>query len=205
MKQGYLLPPPIDETGISPTSAGWNRCSLVLCGWRWDNSRPALQVEGMPPKTCSNLFNLDLTVQGPPPPGKFKLVHYEECTVDKLAVGLLLKCFLVFFSNWQYSTPAATNWKRNGRWKNVLLKTSHLLLYCVFTHRCVIQFCTTFWLENPLYEHACCYCTLRYSLRVTFANSISTVCEKDVVKYAVGDRSKVIRTLKSNCLSHTKN
>ena len=35
-------------------------------------------------------------VQGPRfPPDMFKLVHYEECTVIKRVVGILLECFLV--------------------------------------------------------------------------------------------------------------
>ena len=38
-----------------------------------------------PPHTCSNLFNLDLTVQGPPPlPDMFKLVHYAVCMLQVL-------------------------------------------------------------------------------------------------------------------------
>ena len=43
---------------------------------------------------CSNLFNLDLTVQDPlsPPLDTFKLVHYEAWAVDKRAVYIRLKC-----------------------------------------------------------------------------------------------------------------
>ena len=51
---------------------------------------------------CSDLFNLDLAVQPPPPtleltPLTFKLVHYEAHAVGKRAVGMLLECFLILF------------------------------------------------------------------------------------------------------------
>ena len=54
-----------------------------------------------PPQTCSNLFNLDLNVQGPPPLlDMFKLVHYEVCTVGKWLVDILLECFFVTAHQW---------------------------------------------------------------------------------------------------------
>ena len=46
------------------------------------------------PWTYSNLFNLELTVQGHPPV-IYKLVRYEASTVGKRTVGILLECFLV--------------------------------------------------------------------------------------------------------------
>ena len=53
-----------------------------------------------PPPTCSNLINLDFTVQGPNPPQHvFKLVHYEERTVRKRAVGIRLECLLVMLED----------------------------------------------------------------------------------------------------------
>ena len=75
-------------------------------------SRTCIALESPPPHTCSNLFNLDLTVQGPQdifklvqlgphctgnPLDIFKLVHYEAYTVYKWAVGIFLECFLVVF------------------------------------------------------------------------------------------------------------
>ena len=42
---------------------------------------------------CKNMFNLDLTVQGPP--GTFKLVHHEASTVGKRAIAIRLKWLLV--------------------------------------------------------------------------------------------------------------
>ena len=72
--------------------------------------------EGTPlPKTCSNLFDVDLSIQGPPfshfqtcltwtlppmvhpalpSPDMFKLVHYVARTVGKRAVGICLNGFL---------------------------------------------------------------------------------------------------------------
>ena len=48
------------------------------------------------PQICSNLFNLHLTVQEPPPQVMFKLPHDKaSCTVDKGVVRILLECFLV--------------------------------------------------------------------------------------------------------------
>ena len=45
--------------------------------------------------TRSNLFNLDLTLQGPPvPPYMLKCVHYVACTDGKRAVGIGLKYLL---------------------------------------------------------------------------------------------------------------
>ena len=62
-------------------------------------SRTCIALESPPPQTCSNLFNLDLIVQGSL--GIFKLAHYEACTVYKWAIGISLECFLLaFFSNW---------------------------------------------------------------------------------------------------------
>ena len=50
--------------------------------------------EPSPPQTCSNLFNLDLTVQGSE---GVKIVHYVNTrTVGKRAVGMGLKCLLVY-------------------------------------------------------------------------------------------------------------
>ena len=51
---------------------------------------------------CSDLFNLDLAVQPPPPtlaltPLMFKLFHYEAHAVGKRAVGIILECFLILF------------------------------------------------------------------------------------------------------------
>ena len=47
-------------------------------------------------QTCSNLFNLDLTVQLPPPrPGLFKFVYNEPWTVSKCTVAIRLKYLLV--------------------------------------------------------------------------------------------------------------
>ena len=63
---------------------------------------------------CPNMFNLDLTVQGPP--GTFKLVHYEASTVGKRAVGIRLKCLLVLsgncLNNEQYL--ALNHWRIQG-------------------------------------------------------------------------------------------
>ena len=47
-----------------------------------------------PTRTCSNLFNLDLSTQLPP--GMFQLVHCEVWTVDKYEVGIQLRCLLAF-------------------------------------------------------------------------------------------------------------
>ena len=49
--------------------------------------------------TYSNLFNLDLTVQGYPPPPQ-RNVHYEARTVSGWAVGILLECFLALHYCW---------------------------------------------------------------------------------------------------------
>ena len=49
------------------------------------------------PQTCSNLFNLDLTVQVPTPLDMFNLVQYKTRTVDKRAVDMLLNDFLFLF------------------------------------------------------------------------------------------------------------
>ena len=50
-----------------------------------------------PPRTFSNLFKLDLTVQGPrASPDMFKLIHYEACMVGNRAVSILPECFLVY-------------------------------------------------------------------------------------------------------------
>ena len=43
--------------------------------------------------TCSNLFDLDLTVQAPAPCTEPLLA--PVCTVGKRVVGILLECFLV--------------------------------------------------------------------------------------------------------------
>ena len=54
------------------------------------------------PWTCSNLFNLDLTVQGPahlPPQDMIKLVHYGARTVGKWAVGIRLKFLLLIVNS----------------------------------------------------------------------------------------------------------
>ena len=49
-------------------------------------SRPNPLYRTLPPQTYSNLFNLDLIVQTPPPPPEmFKLVHCEACTLCKWA------------------------------------------------------------------------------------------------------------------------
>ena len=47
--------------------------------------------------TWSNLFNLGLTIQTPSPPSRIvqTCAHYDVCTVDKRAVGILLELFLV--------------------------------------------------------------------------------------------------------------
>ena len=47
------------------------------------------------PWTCSNLYNLELTVHGPPPRDMFKLVHYKPQTLGKQAVGIRLNCLLI--------------------------------------------------------------------------------------------------------------
>ena len=52
-----------------------------------------------PPQTCSNLFNLDLSVHGPTPlpsVDTFKRVHFKAQTVRKWAVGIRTKCLLVY-------------------------------------------------------------------------------------------------------------
>ena len=170
------------ETGIPTTTPNrWNRYIPNLCWVKQSHARCVDEGEitrdlhcrsrVCPPRhvqTCSTWTSL---YRDPPlPRASLNLFIMKNVRLTNLRLASYWNAFLFFFR--QYSTPAATNWKRNGRWKNALLKTSHLLLYCVFTHRCVIQFCTTFWLENPL------YCTLRYSLRVTFANSIKYCVRK---------------------------
>ena len=50
---------------------------------------------GIPFQTCSNLFYLDLTMQGSLPPDMFKLLHYKARTVGKRVDGIQLECFLV--------------------------------------------------------------------------------------------------------------
>ena len=50
-------------------------------------TEPLAPVQSPTPQTCSNLFNLDLTVQGPLPPDIVKLVHY---VVLLLASGQLV-------------------------------------------------------------------------------------------------------------------
>ena len=53
-----------------------------------------------PPHTCSNLFNLDLTVQGPPPlPDMFKLVHYAVCMVASTWFTSYWNAFLLLPTN----------------------------------------------------------------------------------------------------------
>ena len=55
-----------------------------------------------PPLTCSNLLNLDLTLQQPPPspsPPPRTFVHYKKCTIGKWTVGILLQCFLICLQN----------------------------------------------------------------------------------------------------------
>ena len=44
-------------------------------------------------QTCSNLFNLELSVRGPP--DMFKLFHYEALMVSQRAVHISLECCLV--------------------------------------------------------------------------------------------------------------
>ena len=77
------------------------------------------------PKTCSNLFNMDLTVQGLL--DMFKLAHCGARTVGKWAVDILLECFLVlscddisststfllrnvlYFVTWKFTRNCSTN------------------------------------------------------------------------------------------------
>ena len=63
-----------------------------------------------PSQTCSHLFNLDLTVQGPPSPDIFKLVQYEACRVSKRLADILLECFLgkILTDYTGQSDPSAT-------------------------------------------------------------------------------------------------
>ena len=130
MKQGYLLPPPIDETGISPTSAGWNRCSLLLCGWRWDNSRPALQVEGMPPKTCSNLFNLDL------PRASLNLFIMKNVRLTNLRLVSYWSAFLFFFKLTVLNTCRDQLKKKRSMEKCVVKNVPFIALLRVYTSMC---------------------------------------------------------------------
>ena len=63
-------------------------------------SQPSNQYSDPPdppclPQRCSNLFNFDLTLRGPPPPDMFKRVKNEAWTFDDRAVGILLECILV--------------------------------------------------------------------------------------------------------------
>ena len=53
------------------------------------------------PLDCSNLFNLDLTVQppDPAPQGTGTHPHPPTPTVDKLVVRILMECFLVRYGN----------------------------------------------------------------------------------------------------------
>ena len=50
---------------------------------------------GIPFQTCSNLFYLDLTIQGSLPLDMFKLLHYKARTIGKRVGGIQLECFLV--------------------------------------------------------------------------------------------------------------
>ena len=68
--------------------------SVILFTDRDHNPQPC---RCSPPWTCSDLFNLDLTVEGLLP-DMFKLVHYESYTPGKRTVGSLLECILVFCS-----------------------------------------------------------------------------------------------------------
>ena len=68
--------------------------SVILFTWgRWVPIVHGLSLSP-PPPTCSNLFNLVLTVQGLPQ-NIFKLDQYKAGKVGKLAVGILLECFLI--------------------------------------------------------------------------------------------------------------
>ena len=58
---------------------------------------PSVRALGQPLQTCSNLFNLDLTVQGCSPGH----VHHEAKTVGRRAVGIRLKCLLVV-DTWRF-------------------------------------------------------------------------------------------------------
>ena len=58
-----------------------------------------LTVQG-PLCTCSNLFNLELTVQGPSPP--------HPCTGTPCMVDILLECFLVCINNRQFQITNAS-------------------------------------------------------------------------------------------------
>ena len=53
---------------------------------------PALALAPHP--TCSDLFNLDLPVEGLLFPDMFKVVHYESYTPGKRTVGSLRECFI---------------------------------------------------------------------------------------------------------------
>ena len=58
-----------------------------------------------PPQTCSNLFNLDLTVQGHPPSHPVQgPLPPSSSTVGKRMVRILLKCFLVISISGQYNS-----------------------------------------------------------------------------------------------------
>ena len=83
---------------------------------------------GTPSSICSNLFNLDLTVQGPPypsslppllyrdplvpalPPDMLKPVYYGEYTVRKQEVGILLESFLLLKIVYPIIVYINTNW-----------------------------------------------------------------------------------------------
>ena len=49
----------------------------------------------IPFQTCSNLFYLDLTIQGSPPPDMFKLLHYKARTIGKRVDGIQVERFHV--------------------------------------------------------------------------------------------------------------
>ena len=55
---------------------------------------PAQGPNPRPVQTCSTWIS-PFRAPAPPPPNMLKLVHYEACTLDKWAVGILLDAFLL--------------------------------------------------------------------------------------------------------------
>ena len=76
---------PCTVTPPSRTCSTWTQtCSYLMILSSLYRDPPPTPL----PQICSNLFHLDLTVQGPPFPYMFKLIHGITHTVDKRAVGI---------------------------------------------------------------------------------------------------------------------
>ena len=75
--------PTLSHTGPCPTLSHAGPCA-VAC-------RPLHRTPVPAPLTCSNLLNFYLTIHG-------QLDHYEARTVGKRAVGIRLKCLLVYYA-----------------------------------------------------------------------------------------------------------